>query len=179
MLHKLWLTLICDGLLAISTASRNRLRSASLFGAISEDFGAILGGFGRPKWTPNLVFMRFFGDVFFECVVVSILIGFSEARGSKNHEKQLFFQWFLWFFMKSTVSKKVRKRVDLGFVFGGPNNEKSKWNYVENIVFFEHRFLNVFFQIFVIFTRFWEAPRVPKILKKSLNIGYGMHLERP
>ena len=50
-LHKLWLPLICDGSLAVCIALRNRLSSASLFGAISKDFGAILGGpNGRHTW---------------------------------------------------------------------------------------------------------------------------------
>ena len=58
---------------AISIASRNKLRSASLCGAIFEVFGTILGGFGRSKWMPKSTLGTFFFDVFFEGVSTSIL----------------------------------------------------------------------------------------------------------
>ena len=72
-----------DDFLAGCIASRNRLRP-SLPGAICRDFGEISGGFGRPKRRPKSIFGRFFFDVFFECVLASILGGFLEARNLKN-----------------------------------------------------------------------------------------------
>ena len=69
---------------ALSIASRNELHSASLCGAIFQDFGAILKGFGRPKWMLKPIFWELLFDVFFECVVASILGGFWEAPNAKN-----------------------------------------------------------------------------------------------
>ena len=71
--------LVFDEVRAILIASRNRLRSLSLLERILNVFGAIFGGFGRPKWMPNLVFKRFFGDAFFDHVLALILHGFLEA----------------------------------------------------------------------------------------------------
>ena len=64
----------------VSIASRNRLRSASRCGSIFRDFGAIFGGFGRPK----SIFGKIFFDAFFECVFASIFCGFWEAWNLKN-----------------------------------------------------------------------------------------------
>ena len=70
-------------------------------------------------------------------------------------------------FTKSTFSKKWRKNVDIGIVFGAQNNEKSRKNRLENHVFFLLRFFCVFLRFFAILARFWEAPGLPKIRKKS------------
>ena len=96
----------CDDFRTISIASRNKLRSASLCGAIFRDFGAILKRLGRPKWMPKPIFWRLLFDVFFECVFAWIFGCFLEARNLKNHEKPLVFQWFLLVFTKSTFTKK-------------------------------------------------------------------------
>ena len=48
---------------------------------------------------------------------------------------------------KSTFSKKIEKKLDFGFVFGGQSDEKSIKNDVEKQLFFEHRFLCVFLQL--------------------------------
>ena len=63
-LYKRWGPLISDEPRAICIASRNKLRSTSLPGRISEDFGRISGGFGRPKWRPKSIFARFFSKFF-------------------------------------------------------------------------------------------------------------------
>ena len=73
-------------------------------------------------------------------------------------------------FTEWPFSKKHRKNLDFGVVFGGPNHENSKKNGVGNHVFFGHRFFGVFLQFFAILARFWEAPEAQKInknLKKS------------
>ncbi len=70
-------------------------------------------------------------------------------------------------FTKSTFSKKVRKNIDFGVVFGSQNDEKSRKNAVEKHVFFEHRFFSVFLRILAIWDGFWEALGAPKINKKS------------
>ena len=58
--------------------------------------GRFWEGFGRPKWRPKSIFGRSFFDAFFECVLVSILDRFWEARNLKNSnftkEKQRFSQ---------------------------------------------------------------------------------------
>ena len=137
-LYKRRFPLTCDDFLASPSASRNKLRSPSLCGAIFRDFGAILKGFGRPKWMPKPIFWRLLFDVFFECVFAWIFGCFLEARNLKNHKKTLVFQWFLLIFRKSQFAKKYRKNVDFGVVFGGQNHEKSRKNGVENHVFFWH-----------------------------------------
>ena len=57
--------------------------------------------------------------------------------------------------------------LDLGVVLGGPNGEKSSKNGNGKRAFFRCRILSVFFRIFAILARFWEAPGAPKIDKKS------------
>ena len=56
------------------------------FTSLSEvkffDFGAILGGFGKPNRRPKSIFGMFFFDVFFECVSASILGGFFWRLGT-------------------------------------------------------------------------------------------------
>ena len=101
-LYKRWVPLTCGDLLAISIASRNRLRSTSLLEGILKVFGAILGGFRRPKRMPDMVFRRFFGDAFFDRVLASIFHGFLEARNLENH---CFSIGKSMIFMKSTLSK--------------------------------------------------------------------------
>ena len=54
------------------------------FFSIFFDVGSILGGFGRPKRSPKSIFGRPFFDVFFECVLASILGGFLEAPNLEN-----------------------------------------------------------------------------------------------
>ena len=74
-------------------------------------------------------------------------------------------------FTKSTFSKKRRKIIDFGAVFGGQNDEKSRKNGVEKRVFFLLRFFCDFLRIFAILGRFWEASgpqKMAKILKKSI-----------
>ena len=79
-LYKRCLPLIFDDLLAICIASRNRLRSASLFGAISKDFET----FREAKIEAKIDFSEVFFDVFSECDFASILGQFFEARNLKN-----------------------------------------------------------------------------------------------
>ena len=69
-------------------------------------------------------------------------------------------------FTKSTFSKKHRKNLDFGIVFGGQNHDKSRKNGVENMCFFDIDFFSIVFRIFVIWGRFWEALGLPKINKK-------------
>ena len=129
--------LTSDDLLAGSIASRNRLRSTSLLEGILKVFGAILGGFRRRKWTPDMVFRRFFGDAFFDRVLASIFHGFLEARNLKNH---CFSSGKSTIFVKSTLSKNYRKVMNLDFVFGRQNVEKSIKQGIENHTFLECRF---------------------------------------
>ena len=70
----------CDDLLAISIASRNRLRSTSLFGAILQDYET----FRQAKIEAKIDFSEVFFDVFSECDFASILDQFLEARNLKN-----------------------------------------------------------------------------------------------
>ena len=87
--------------------------------------------------TPNLVFRRFFGDVFFNRVLVSILHGFLEARNLKNH---CFSIGKSMIFIKLTLSEKYRKIVNLGFVFGRETVEKSINKALKTMPFLECRF---------------------------------------
>ena len=79
-LYKRCPPLLSDDFLAISIASRNRLRSASLFGAISKDFET----FREAKIKAKIDFSEVFFDVFSECDFASILDQFLEARNLKN-----------------------------------------------------------------------------------------------
>ena len=54
-------------------------------------------------------------------------------------------------FTKSTFSKKVRKNLDFGVVFGGQNDKKSRKNCVEKRVFF---LTSNFWRSFAIFSDF-------------------------
>jgi len=164
-LHKLWLPLTCDGLLAISIASRNRLRAASLRGAMLEDFRRILGGFGKPKWT-QIDFRAIFFDVFFERVLASICHRFWEARNLKKYEKPLVFPWFLLIFEKSMFPKKRWKKLDFSSIFGGQNHENSRKNGVEKYAFFLIWFFCVFFAVFLQFSLNFGRPGPSKNLKK-------------
>ena len=47
-------------------------------------FGTDFGGFGEPNWTRKSSFEALFFDVFSECVSLSILVRFLEARDLKN-----------------------------------------------------------------------------------------------
>ena len=57
----------------------------SLRGWILEVFEAILGGFGRLKWTPKSIFERLCFNAFFDCVFALIFSRFLEAPNLKNH----------------------------------------------------------------------------------------------
>ena len=84
-------------------------KQASFRVALRSDFKGFWSGFGtswEAKMDAKINFRVIFFDVFFECVFASILNGFLEARNLKNHEKPLFFQWFLLIFTKSRFSKK-------------------------------------------------------------------------
>ena len=85
----------------------------------------------------KIEFGSFFCNAFFDCVLASTLRGLLEAPNLKNHcfssEKSMIF-------IKSTLSKKYRKIVDLGFVFGCQNVAKSIKQDVENRIFLECRF---------------------------------------
>ena len=153
-LYKRWGPLTSDDLLAGRRASRNRLRSTSLLEGIFMVFGAILGSLRRPKWTPNGVFRRFFSDAFFDRVLASILHGFLKARNLENH---CFSRGKSMIFIKSTLSKKYRKIVNLGFVFGRQNVEKSIKQGVENHIFFWKSISMCFFGILPILARFGEV----------------------
>ena len=121
--------LTCDGLLAVSIASRNKLRSTSLLEAILRVFEAILGGFRRPKLTPNMVFRRFFGDVFFDSILASIL------HGSKT-EKSLSFHRKINDFHKFDVIGKVSKNSESWLRFRTRNRGKVDKQGIENHAFF-------------------------------------------
>ena len=79
-LYKGRLPLTCGELLAVCIASLNKLRSASLFGAISKDFET----FREAKIEAKIDFSEVFFDVFSECDFASILGQFFEARNPKN-----------------------------------------------------------------------------------------------
>ena len=79
-LYKRRFPLTSDDFLASSIASRNRLRSTSLFGAISKDFET----FRQAKIKAKIDFSEVFFDVFSECDFASILDRFLEARNLKN-----------------------------------------------------------------------------------------------
>ena len=69
-------------------------------------FGSDFLRFWEAKMEANVDFSEVFFDIFFECVFASILDRFLEARNLKNHEKPLFFLWFLLIFIKSICSEK-------------------------------------------------------------------------
>ena len=55
----------------------------SFSNAIFFDIGAILGGFGRPKWRNKLIFGRFFSMFFSNVILASFLGSFLEGRTLK------------------------------------------------------------------------------------------------
>ena len=64
-------------------------------------------------------------------------------------------------FAKSTFSIKIRKMLDFGSIFGGPNDENSIENRVQKCAVFQYRILLVFSSMLAPF-------RGPKIVKKSI-----------
>ena len=56
----------------------------SMLEAIFFDLGAILGGFGRPKWRSKSIFEKLFGSFFSHAISASILDRFLEAPNPKN-----------------------------------------------------------------------------------------------
>ena len=64
-------------------------------------------------------------------------------------------------FAKSTFSIKMRKMLDFGSIFGGPNDENSIENRLQKCVVFQYRILKVFSSILAPF-------RCPKIVRKSI-----------
>ena len=88
-------------------------------------------------------FWVIFRRCFFECGLTSILIGFLEARNLKNH---CFSIGKSMIFMKSTFSQKYQKIINLGFVSGGENVEKSiKQGVEKHFVFLNVDFEALFF----------------------------------
>ena len=75
VVQKLWVPLISDDFRAVSIASRNRLRFASVCEAISEDFGR----FREAKIDAKIDFEAIFLDVFLNRVFASIFYRFWEA----------------------------------------------------------------------------------------------------
>ena len=144
-LYKRRSPLPCDDLRAVSIASRNKLRSASLCGAIFRDFGAILKGFGRPKWMPKPIFWRLLFDVFFECVFAWIFGCCLEARNLKNHKKTICFSMFFVNFHDIDVCEQISKHVEFGLHFRRAKRRKfnEKW-YAEILFFSTSNFENCF-----------------------------------
>ena len=64
-------------------------------------------------------------------------------------------------FAKSTFSIKIRKMLDFGSIFGGPNDENSIENRLQKCVVFQYRVLRVFSSMLAPF-------RDPKIVKISI-----------
>ena len=56
----------------------------SMLEAIFFDLGAMLGGFGRPKWRSKSIFEKLFGSCFSHAISASILDRFLEAPNLKN-----------------------------------------------------------------------------------------------
>ena len=64
-------------------------------------------------------------------------------------------------FAKSTFSIKIRKMLDFGSIFGGPNDENSIKNCLQKCVVFQYRILMFLSSILAPF-------RDPKIVRKSI-----------
>ena len=89
-------------------------KQASFNIALPRDFcgfGSNVGRFWEAKMDAEIDFPGIFFDVFFECVVALILHCFFEAQNLKNHEKPLFFQWFLLIFHKIAIFEKITKKL--------------------------------------------------------------------
>ena len=103
--------------------------------------GRFWEGFGRPKWRPKSIFGRSFFDAFFECVLVSILDRFWEARNLKNsnftQEKQRFSQ--NWRFRKSSEKNSI-----LGPFLEGKIAKNREKVVLKNMCFFDFDFFALF-----------------------------------
>ena len=75
-------------------------------------------------------------------------------------------------FIKSTFSKKYRKNVDFGDVFGGEKYEKSRKKLCSKHVFFLTSCFLRFFAIFCDFRRIWGVPGPSKKLQKIEKIEF-------
>ena len=141
------------------------LFSSSRSNAAFFDFGAVLGGFGRPKWRPKSIFERFFSMFFSIVISASIFWRFCVIFLSPNLDFCAHSQCFVRIYTKSTFWKDGRKIIDFGLDFGGQNDEQSRKNRVERHAFFWLRFFSVFLRFLMILARFWEALGPPKLWK--------------
>ena len=73
-------------------------------------------------------------------------------------------------FTRSTFSKKMLKNIDFGSIFRSKNIKNSMNNHSQKHVFFQHRFLRVFFQDFVDLGSILGGLGLSKNLKKSRKI---------
>ena len=153
-LYRRRLPLTSDDLLTICIASRNRLRPRPRFFASRLDFGAILGGFGRPKWKPKSIFGRFFFDVFFECVLASILGGFLKAQDLKIND-------FPIGKLQISQNRRFRKKYEKTWIlesFSEAKTAKHREKMVlKNVCFFNIDFFAFLLRFLRILARFWEA----------------------
>ena len=121
----------------------NKLHSVAKQASFRIAFRSDFGGFGRPKWMPKSMFEAHFFPCFFRMRlridVGSIFWGSEPWKSSSRLDGNTIFA-------KSTFSKKVRKNIDFGFIFGSQTEENSIKNRFEKCVFFLHRFLCVFWR---------------------------------
>ena len=106
--------------------------------------GRFWEGFERPTWRPTSIFGNSFFEAFFECVLVSILDRFWEARNLKNSnftkEKQRFSQ-------NRRFRKSNEKDSILDSFLDGKMAKNQKQVVLKNVCFFD-------FDVFSLFCEF-------------------------
>ena len=128
--------------------------------AFLEGFLVILGGFGRPKRRPKSTSGTFFFDAFFECVLVSLLGRFLEARNLKNSNFASTGARFL-------QNRRFRKNSENAWMLVPFSEAETKKNQ-EKHVLKNMRFFNIdFLALCSILLGFWEAPDPQKIEKNQ------------
>ena len=122
-----------------------------VFGGSQSDFGRLW----RPKWPRKSIFEPLFFRRFFR---MRFWIDFCLIVGRSKPQKYQFRLDGSMIFANSAFSKKIEKKLDLGFILGGPNDEKSRKIVFENMFFWN-------IEIYVFFVGFEFHFGVQKSLK--------------
>ena len=138
----------------------------SMLEAIFFDLGAMLGGFGRPKWRSKSIFEKLFGSCFSHAISASILDRFLEAPNLKNRALASTGARFL---QNRRFQKMIKKRSILD-PFWDAKTTKFDPNSYQKTCFFSSSNFQCFFSILA---RFWEAQGAqapPKNREKSTKM---------
>ena len=140
-----------------------------------EAFGTISGGFGKPKLKEKPIFGTFIFEACFECVLVSILDCFLEARNFKHRENHRFFFVFCEF-SQNRCFQEVRNASRFWINFRG---RKRRTTYKKLCLKTYNFGTSIFMRLLPKFGHFvsiLETPGASPNRKKTKKFAFGSHL---